>query len=127
MDLHDILNDTSPTPGERYVVPVSFAEAHLLDWVLTAHQWDQELISRLDTDRIWAIREEVARRLVGHTDVVSLEHDDVRLLLIITPVLFAVGTEEVGSSLKRKLYECLVGPAPQEVKHASASEDETGP
>jgi hypothetical protein len=123
VNLDDILNERGTANGERFIVPVTFAEAHLLDWVLTAHQWDQALVDKLDTERMWLLREEVGRRLVGHTDVVNLEHEDVRLLLVITPVLFAVGTEEVGSSLKRKLYECIVGPAPQEVNDASTSED----
>lgn len=50
---------------------------------------------------------------MGHTNDLPLTDDDVELLLVIVPILMMVGTQEAGSTLKRKLYELLVGVRPE--------------
>lgn len=118
MNLDDILKEA--VERGDHVIKVVPEEAALIDWVLTAHTWDADLIDRLDTPKYWALREQVGRVLVGHTDQMVLEDDDVHHLLILVPILFAVGHVEAGSALKTKLYECLVGPAPVKEKEPDA-------
>jgi hypothetical protein len=93
-------------------VELTREEAICVDYVLTSPSWDADTLGRLDTDRMWAIRRQLGRVLIGHNEPLVLSEDDVRMLLLIVPGLFAVGTQEVGSSVRRKLFEKIVGPAP---------------
>ena len=104
----DFINEMDFADG---AIEFTYEEAVCVDYVLTSPSWDPDTLGRLDTERMWAIRRQVGRILIGHQEPVILAEDDIRMLLLIVPGLFAVGTKEVGSSVRRKLFEKMVGPA----------------
>lgn len=93
-------------------VEVSRNEAIMLDWILTAHAWDEHVIGELK-DNWRELREKVGRVIVGHATTLSLNDEELDILLVTTPILFSIGTQEVGSELKTKLWECVVGARPK--------------
>jgi hypothetical protein len=92
-----------------HTIQISVSESYVLDWVLTAHSWDPEVIGRLRSASMQDLRLRIGRVPAGHTNELVLNDEEVDQLLVLVPVLFMVGTEEVGSSVKKKLYECLIG------------------
>lgn len=91
------------------IIPLSKDEAVLLDWVLTLHTFDLDLLGRL-VSRYWQIRYEVAKVLIGESQSIDVETgDEFDEVLTMVPILFSIGGENIGGPLKEKLYRAKIG------------------
>ena len=102
-------------------INICLEESILLDYVLTLHQWDDILLSKLLVD-FKEIRQNNAKVFCGITDLLELPEDEAQLDIIIAlvPPIFVIGGQEVGYSLKKKLYQFRYNL--QEIKNDSKSE-----
>ncbi|MBI2829631.1 MAG: hypothetical protein HYX81_00565 [Chloroflexi bacterium] len=89
---------------EVYKIPLAQKESILLDYVLTLQHWDPHYLEELMTKYL-AIRESNARVLTGVTSYLEVDDSPVfDEVIAMVPPLFVIGGEEVGFSLKTKLY-----------------------
>jgi hypothetical protein len=104
--LHDLLDRDG-----KLNIPLSWKEAVLLDYLLTASAINEEVLHFLDASR--HIRDEVGYVLLGHRDYILLSQEDTDLLRKLVSPIFPMGGEQVGERLKVKLHGALLGhPAP---------------
>ena len=98
------LRSLHPKEDETFTVQLTLKESVLIDHVLTLHQWDREFLGQLMTE-FRLIREANARVLCGGTDkiVFACERTTDEVIAMIPPI-FVIGGEEVGFSLKTKMY-----------------------
>lgn len=90
-------------------IGVSPEEAMLLDWVLTMHSFDESFMDWLMKPEIREWREQAGMVIVGQKKCVNFTPDDLRLLLTLIPITFRFGQNDVGFSLKNKLYKAYLG------------------
>lgn len=116
---------------DHFSLTITPGEAILLDWIFTLHSWDKELEDRL-SKKIF-LRERIALAVAWEKEIdLSLEEDEIKELLIWVPIIWRLGQEDVGFSLKQKLYRLLCPEPPpepareeekEEVANASTSND----
>ncbi len=108
---------------EGYRIQANAQEAMLVDWVLTMHSYSPEYLDYLMKPDIQQMRLQAGRIIVDDIGEFELLEGELKWLLAILPITFRFGKEDVGFSLKRKLYEAYLGKKlefPQEeVSHAS--------
>ena len=130
-DINNLLSQVNEYSTTKRIA-VTRNEAVLLDYLLTAHSWDEALLERLQSHFVRGIRREAARVLTGHTDSVVLEENTISYLVALVPPIFPMGAEDVGLNLKRKLYLALYGEPPKpepeqpEPEQAERSDDVGG-
>lgn len=109
-----------------YTVKANAQEAMLLDWVLTLHTYDPEYLDYLMKPDVQQLRYQAGRIIVDGQGELELLEEEVKWLLAIVPITFRFGKEDVGFSLKKRLYEAYLGKKPEEtleeVSNASHNE-----
>ena len=108
---------------EGYRVETDAQEAMLVDWVLTLHSYSADYLDYLMKPDIQQMRYQAGQIIIDGTGELELLEAEMKWLLAIVPITFRFGKEDVGFSLKKKLYEAYLGRKPeypqQEVSHAS--------
>ncbi len=108
---------------EGYRVEVDAQEAMLVDWVLTLHNYSADYLEYLMKPDIQQMRYQAGQIIVDGSGQFELLEAEMKWLLAIIPITFRFGKEDVGFSLKKKLFEAYLGRKPefpsQEVSHAS--------
>ena len=110
---------------DGFRVEADAQEAMLVDWVLTLHNYSQDYLEYLMKPDIQQMRYQAGQIIVDGTGVFELLEEEMKWLLAILPITFRFGKEDVGYSLKKKLFEAYLGKKPEysqeEVSHASRS------
>ncbi len=108
---------------EGYRVEVDAQEAMLVDWVLTLHNYSADYLEYLMKPDIQQMRYQAGQIIVDGSGQFELLEGEMKWLLAIIPITFRFGKEDVGFSLKKKLFEAYLGRKQdypqQEVSHAS--------
>jgi len=107
-----------------YRVDIDGQEAMLIDWVLTMHSYSQEYLDYLMRPDVQQIRYQAGQIIVNGKGQLELLEEEMKWLLAILPITFRFGKEDVGYSLKKKLYFAFLskqGEYTEEVRHASHS------
>ncbi len=102
-------------------------EAMLIDWILTLHTYDAEYLDYLMKPDIQQLRYQAGKIIIDGEGEFELVEDEIKWLLAIVPITFRFGKEDVGFSLKKKLYESLLGKKPEGLlkEVGNANYDET--
>ena len=110
---------------DGYRINASAQEAMLVDWVLTLHNYSPDYLEYLMKPDIQQMRYQSGRIIVDEGGELELLETEMKWLLAILPITFRFGKEDVGYSLKRKLYEAYLGKkqelTQEEVSHASSN------
>lgn len=101
-----------------YKIKTTPNELLLLDWVLTMHSWDQSLLDKLTRDYS-KLRESIGLVLTEVFDTVQIESHQIDELMAMIPIMFRIGGEDVGLSLKKKLWRARLNLADPEETHAN--------
>lgn len=108
MDLERALAEL--TGDNRHHIKATVEEAALLDYVLVVHSFDESTFSFMTASgpRSWRHQagEIIATKQPG---ALRLQDEEIEQLLALVPTTFRFGTEDVGLSLKTKLYQALLG------------------
>jgi hypothetical protein len=108
---------------DGYRVEADAQEAMLVDWVLTLHNYSADYLDYLMKPDIQQMRYQAGQIIIDGTGRFELLEEEMKWLLAVIPITFRFGKEDVGYSLKRKLYEAYLGKRPEmpteEVSHAS--------
>lgn len=108
---------------DGYRVKADAQEAMLVDWVLTLHSYSSDYLEYLMKPDIQQMRCQAGRIIIDGKGEFELLEEEMKWLLAILPITFRFGKEDVGYSLKRKLFEAYLGRGPElpfeEVSHAS--------
>jgi len=108
---------------DGFRVPVTAQEAMLVDWVLTMHSYSADFLEYLMKPNVQETRYQAGRIIIDNTGTFELLEEEIKWLLAILPITFRFGKEDVGFSLKKKLYEAYLGKKPElseeEVSNAS--------
>ncbi len=110
---------------EGYRIKATSQEAMLVDWVLTLHNYSPDYLEYLMKPDIQQMRYQAGRIIVDDAGEFELLEAEIKWLLAILPITFRFGKEDVGYSLKKKLFEAYLGKKlelPQEeVSHARSN------
>jgi hypothetical protein len=104
-----------------YRVKANAQEGMLIDWILTLHTYspDDRVPMRPDVQQM---RYQAGRIIIDGEGQLELLEEEVKWLLACLPITFRFGRDDVGYSLKKKLYEAYLGAKPgfskEEVSHA---------
>ena len=93
-------------------------EAMLLDWVLTLHSYDEAFLGWLMQPDVQQWRYQAGTIIVKGKGTISLQDDDIKVLLAFIPITFRFDEVDVGFSLKTKLYRSYLN-IPEEKEDAS--------
>jgi hypothetical protein len=108
---------------EGYRIEANAQEAMLVDWILTMHTYSSDYLDYLMKPDIQQMRYQAGRIIIDNMGEFELLEAEIKWLLAILPITFRFGKEDVGYSLKKKLYEAYLGKKPElsqeEVSHAS--------
>ena len=98
---------------ESYILCITRKESRLIDWIITLHSWDNDLFERLRSPDKMNLRERIGEAFISEElnsifDV-EITKDELQDLLVLIPNSYQIGSEDVGMSLKVKLYKLLLG------------------
>ena len=95
-------------------------EAYLIDWLITLHSYDGELYERLNSPELTALKSELGKVLLHEQDFVEMEETEFKWIFTACPITFRWGYgEDVGMSLKLKLYRLFLHGIDKDVEEAS--------
>ncbi len=92
-----------------HTVKANAQEAMLVDWVLTLHNYDSEYLEFLMKPDIQQLRYQAGKIIIDGEGHFELLEEELKWLLAVVPITFRFSKEDVGFSLKKKLYESLLG------------------
>ncbi len=105
-----------------YIVKTNAQEAMLIDWVLTLHNYSADYLDYLMKPDVQQMRYQAGRIIIDGDGQLELLEEEIKWLLASLPITFRFGKEDVGFSLKKKLYEAYLNNKPEwsqeEVSHA---------
>ena len=105
-----------------YRVKANAQEAMLVDWILTMHTYSPDYFEYLMKPDVQQMSYQAGRIIIDGEGQLELLDEEIKWLLACLPITFRFGKEDVGYSLKRKLYEAYLGSKPglakEEVSHA---------
>jgi hypothetical protein len=108
---------------EGYRIEATSQEAMLVDWVLTLHSYSPDYFEYLMKPDVQQIRYQAGRIIIDDRGEFELLEGELKWLLAVLPITFRFGKEDVGFSLKKKMYEAFLGKKlefpEEEVKYAS--------
>ena len=105
-----------------YKLHLTLDEVYLIDWLLTLHSYDGELYERLNSPELIALKLELGKVLVGEREYIEIEETEFKWIFTSCPITFRWGYgEDVGLSLKTKLYRLFLYGVDKEVKDSSDS------
>jgi len=96
------------TPDKRFI-KVNIEESMLLDYILTMHNFSEEYMKFLMHEDFQNLREQAGKAILNSGGEISLKEDLVKQLLVLVPITFIFLKEDVGFSLKIKLYQIILG------------------
>ena len=100
-------------------------EAYLIDWLITLHSYDGELYERLNSPELTALKAELGKVLLVERDYIEIEETEFKWIFTSCPITFRWGYgEDVGMSLKTKLYRLFLYGVDKEVDESSDSTSE---
>ena len=92
-----------------YKLHLTMDEAYLIDWLITLHSYDGELYERLNSPELTALKAELGRVLLQEKDYIEIEETEFKWVFTSCPITFRWGYgEDVGMSLKTKLYRLFI-------------------
>lgn len=104
-----------------YIIKANAQEAMLIDWVLTLHTYSSEYLDYLMKPDVQQMRYQAGRIIIDGEGQLELLEEEIKWLLASIPITFRFGKEDVGFSLKKKLYGAYLGNKPEwskeEVSH----------
>lgn len=110
---------------EGFRIKATAQEGMLVDWVLTLHNYSADYLEYLMKPDVQQMRYQAGKIIVDETGEFELLEGELKWLLAILPITFRFGKEDVGFSLKKKMYEAYLGKKleiPQEeVRHARSN------
>lgn len=105
--------DSNERVRVMFEIKLTTKESVLLDYVLTLHQYDENLLGKLVAPLHYGIiRAANAEVLCGLTDILEVDEADKVVfdeVIAMIPPIFIIGGEEVGFTLKCKLYAARFG------------------
>ena len=105
-----------------YKLHLTIDEAYLIDWLLTLHSYDGELYEKLNSPELTALKSELGKVLLGEQDCIEIEETEFKWIFTSCPITFRWGYgEDVGMSLKTKLYRLFLYGVDTEVNDSSVS------
>ena len=109
-----------------YKLHLTLDEAYLIDWLITLHSYDGELYERLNSPELIALKSELGKVLVGERDYIEIEETEFKWIFTSCPITFRWGyREDVGMSLKTKLYRLFLYGVDTEIKESLDSESQS--
>ena len=109
-----------------YKLHLTLDEAYLIDWLITLHSYDGELYERLNSPELIALKSELGKVLVGERDYIEIEETEFKWIFTSCPITFRWGYgEDVGMSLKTKLYRLFLYGVDTEIKESLDSESQS--
>ena len=109
-----------------YKLHLTLDEAYLVDWLITLHSYDGELYERLNSPELIALKSELGKVLVGERDYIEIEETEFKWIFTSCPITFRWGYgEDVGMSLKTKLYRLFLYGVDTEIKESLDSESQS--
>jgi len=108
-----------------YKLHLTLDEAYLIDWLITLHSYDGELYERLNSPELIALKSELGKILLGERDYIEIEETEFKWIFTSCPITFRWGYgEDVGMTLKTKLYRLFLYGVDTEVKESLDSTSE---
>lgn len=108
-----------------YKLHLTLDEAYLIDWLITLHSYDGELYERLNSPELIALKSELGKILLGERDYIEIEEIEFKWIFTSCPITFRWGYgEDVGMTLKTKLYRLFLYGVDTEVKESLDSTSE---
>jgi hypothetical protein len=105
-----------------YRVEVNAQEAMLVDWILTMHTYSPDYLEYLMKPDVQQMRYQAGQIVINNSGRFELLEEEIKWLLAIVPITFRFGRDDVGFSLKKKLYEAYLWKksetSEEEVSHA---------
>lgn len=103
------------------IITLEGEEGMLIDWLLTMHSYSQEYLDWAMTEDFKQLRYQAGNIILDGKGLLEVEEGVLDILLAITPITFRFGTEDVGYSLKKKLYDARLVRFKEIKKNASNS------
>jgi len=105
-----------------YKLHLTLDEVYLIDWLLTLHSYDGELYEKLNSPELTALKSELGKVLLGEQDYIEIEDIEFKWIFTSCPITFRWGYgEDIGISLKTKLYRLFLYGIDKEVTDSSVS------
>ena len=105
-----------------YKLHLTLDEVYLVDWLITLHSYDGELYERLNSPELTALKLELGKILLGEREYIEIEETEFKWIFTSCPITFRWGYgEDVGMSLKTKLYRLFLYGVDSEIKEPSDS------
>ena len=105
-----------------YKLHLTMDEVYLIDWLITLHSYDSELYEKLNSPELIALKSELGKVLLGEQDYIEIEETEFKWIFTSCPITFRWGYgEDVGMSLKTKLYRLFLYGVDKEVNDSSVS------
>ena len=109
-----------------YKLHLTLDEVYLIDWLITLHSYDGELYERLNSPELIALKSELGKVLVGERDYIEIEETEFKWIFTSCPITFRWGYgEDVGMSLKTKLYRLFLYGVDTEITEPLNSESQS--
>jgi len=109
-----------------YKLHLTLDEVYLIDWLITLHSYDGELYERLNSPELIALKSELGKVLVGERDYIEIEETEFKWIFTSCPITFRWGYgEDVGMSLKTKLYRLFLYGVDTEITESLNSESQS--
>jgi hypothetical protein len=107
-----------------YKLHITMDEAYLIDWLITLHSYDGELYERLNSPELTALKSELGRVLLKEKDHIEIEETEFKWIFTTCPITFRWGYgEDIGMSLKTKLYRLFIYGIDEEEESSLDSSD----
>jgi len=120
-----VLDDELRSLLSFYKLHLTLDEAYLIDWLITLHSYDGELYERLNSPELIALKSELGKILLGERDYIEIEETEFKWIFTSCPITFRWGYgEDVGMTLKTKLYRLFLYGVDTEVKESLDSTSE---
>ena len=108
-----------------YKLHLTLDEAYLIDWLVTLHSYDGELYEKLNSPELTALKLELGKVLLNERDYIEIEEIEFKWVFTSCPITFRWGYgEDIGMSLKTKLYRLFLYGVDTDVNESSDSTPE---
>jgi len=114
---------------ESFVLHLTPKEALLIDWIFTVHSWDYDLFERLRSKEKINLRQRIGSAFLAYNSgkdeeetkilnnvlhPVEILKTELLELIVVVPNSYQIGIDDIGLSLKQKLYRSLLKIAPEQ-------------
>lgn len=92
----------------EYKVHLDTQEGMLIDWIFTMHSYSSDYTEYVMKSSIQEMRYQAGKVIIEDGGDLELSETDLKWLLAVVPITFRFGREDVGYSLKKKLFEAYL-------------------